>query len=75
MGFGGWVVALFTSARTRMALSLLGACAATGLAPAAAASGASNPSLPAKEGSAPRPGPAVLYQAPAKAPQLENAPL
>jgi hypothetical protein len=58
-----------------MALSLLGACAATGLAPAAAASGASNPSLPAKEGSAPRPGPAVLYQAPAKAPQLENAPL
>ena len=31
-----------------------------------------NPSLPAAEGSAPRPGPAVLYEAPATAPQLEN---
>jgi hypothetical protein len=34
--------------------------------------GAPNPSLPAKEGSAPRPGPAILYQKPAAAPQLEN---
>ena len=31
-------------------------------------------SLPAKEGSGPRPGPEVLYQPPARAPQLENAP-
>ena len=31
-------------------------------------------SLPAKEGTAPRPGPAVLYQPLARAPQLENAP-
>jgi hypothetical protein len=29
-------------------------------------------SLPAREGSAPRPGPAVLYEQPARAPQLEN---
>ena len=33
-----------------------------------------SPSLPAKEGTAPRPGPAVLYQPLAQAPQLENAP-
>jgi hypothetical protein len=31
-------------------------------------------SLPAREGSAPRPGPALLYQRPARAPQLENEP-
>ncbi len=31
-------------------------------------------SLPAKEGSAPRPGPDVLYEPLARAPQLENAP-
>ncbi len=43
-------------------------CAA---APAALAAGKS---LPPKEGSAPRPGPAVLYAPLAKAPQLENAP-
>jgi hypothetical protein len=35
--------------------------------------GAASPSLPAKEGSAPRPGPEVLYQPPARAEQLENA--
>jgi hypothetical protein len=40
------------------------------LAPAA---DASSGSLPAKEGTAPRPGPAILYQPPAHAPQLENA--
>jgi hypothetical protein len=39
---------------------------------AAAADAAPNPSLPAKEGQAPRPGPPVLYQVPAKAPQLED---
>lgn len=33
-----------------------------------------SPSLPAKEGTAPRPGPEVLYEPPAQAPQLENAP-
>jgi hypothetical protein len=46
-------------------------CAAA-LGCAATASAAANPSLPAKEGLAPRPGPAVLYEAPAKAPQLED---
>ena len=39
-----------------------------------AAHGATNPSLPAKEGSAPAPGPAALYAPLAHAPQLENAP-
>ncbi len=33
-----------------------------------------SPSLPAKEGTAPRPGPELLYEPPASAPQLENAP-
>jgi hypothetical protein len=44
------------------------------LSPLAAPGGAlaASPSLPAKEGAAPRPGPAVLYEKPARAPQLEN---
>jgi hypothetical protein len=42
------------------------------LAPSGIASAATNPSLPQKEGLAPRPGPPVLYQARAHAPQLEN---
>jgi hypothetical protein len=33
-----------------------------------------SPSLPAQEGTAPRPGPEVLYEPLAQAPQLENAP-
>jgi hypothetical protein len=41
---------------------------------AASAQGAVNRSLPPKEGTAPQPGPEALYQAPAQAPQLENAP-
>jgi hypothetical protein len=40
----------------------------------AAGAGAQSSSLPAKEGTAPRPGPPVLYQPPARVPQLENAP-
>ncbi|HEX5223693.1 MAG TPA: hypothetical protein VFW29_01060, partial [Solirubrobacteraceae bacterium] len=47
------------------------ACAAS-FAGAASAGAAVNPSLPAKEGPGPRPGPAVLYQPLAHAPQLEN---
>ncbi len=50
--------------------SLAGVAIAAGAAQAARVS----PSLPAKEGSAPRPGPAVLYEPLAQAPQLENAP-
>src|ERR1700704_1970370 len=34
--------------------------------------GALAASLPAREGSAPRPGPSVLYERPARSPQLEN---
>src|ERR1700726_2109236 len=33
---------------------------------------AASGSLPAREGTAPRPGPALLYEHPARAPQLEN---
>jgi hypothetical protein len=36
--------------------------------------GAESSSLPRREGTAPRPGPAVLYEALAQAPQLQNAP-
>lgn len=43
------------------------------LAGGAEAAGVS-PSLPPKHGSAPRPGPDVLYEPLAQAPQLENAP-
>jgi pimeloyl-ACP methyl ester carboxylesterase len=35
---------------------------------------AASSSLPAKEGTAPRPGPPALYRPPARAPQLENEP-
>jgi hypothetical protein len=60
----------------RRALTAWAAGAALLVLPCAAASAASlsKSSLPAKEGSAPRPGPAVLYEPPAKAPQLENEP-
>ncbi len=48
--------------------------AAIGLsAPALAPAKKGNPSLPPVEGTAARPGPAVLYEKPATAPQLENA--
>jgi hypothetical protein len=50
-----------------------GVVALGGMLSASAALGATS-SLPAKEGSAPRPGPAVLYEKPARAPQLENEP-
>jgi hypothetical protein len=73
MGVGGSVRS-YTSARVRL-LSLLGALTAAGLLSAVSAQGAVSPSLPAKEGIAPRPGPAILYQTPAHAPQLENAPM
>jgi hypothetical protein len=42
------------------------------VAAGAAAAARTSPSLPAKEGSAPRPGPDVLYEPLAQAPQLEN---
>src|SRR6202035_3587258 len=41
---------------------------------AVTADGAAAASLASKEGTAPRPGPAVLYERPAHAPQLENEP-
>jgi hypothetical protein len=52
---------------------VLGALAFGSLLAAPVASAATS-SLPAKEGSAPRPGPPVLYEKPARAPQLENEP-
>jgi hypothetical protein len=52
------------------ALALVGAM----LVAASAQAARTNPSLPAKEGTAPLPGPAILYSPPAQAPQLENAP-
>jgi len=55
------------------AAALLG-CIAVALTAAAPAAGAPSASLPAKEGAAPRPGPSLLYEPPARAPQLENTP-
>ncbi len=52
------------------ALALVGSM----LVAASAQAARTNPSLPAKEGSAPLPGPEILYAPPAQAPQLENAP-
>ncbi|HEY2572381.1 MAG TPA: hypothetical protein VGI27_12965 [Solirubrobacteraceae bacterium] len=59
----------------RGALSAVAVVLAAGLIAAGGSQSASgSPSLPPKEGSAPRPGPEVLYQPLAPAPQLENAP-
>jgi hypothetical protein len=44
------------------------------MGPLAQAQAKVSPSLPPQEGAAPRPGPAILYQPLAQAPQLENAP-
>ncbi|MEA2335981.1 MAG: hypothetical protein QOG40_2471, partial [Solirubrobacteraceae bacterium] len=55
-----------------MAALTLAACL---LAASGAEAAGVTPSLPAKEGTAPRPGPDVLYQPLAHAAQLENAPL
>jgi hypothetical protein len=57
--------------RARVLLGATGALALCWLAPGSA--GAVSASLPAKEGTAPRPGPPVLYERPARASQLENA--
>lgn len=67
MGFSGrGFVGTWASA---LALTGLLACASGAQAAAVPAS------LPAKQGTAPRPGPEILYQPLAQAPQLENAPL
>jgi pimeloyl-ACP methyl ester carboxylesterase len=63
------------SSRVRRALSVALVVLAGLLIVAAGAQAVRvSPSLPAKEGSAPRPGPEVLYEPLAQAPQLENAP-
>ncbi len=64
-------------AHVGVTLALAGAllaltAAVLALAPAVALAAPASPSLPAKEGTAPRPGPEILYAKPAKAPQLEN---
>jgi hypothetical protein len=53
---------------------LLGAILALAGAPLAGASSPAPSSLPAREGTAPRPGPPILYEKPARAMQLENEP-
>jgi hypothetical protein len=61
------------SSRVRVALRTTAVALAAGLIAAGGAQAAKvSTSLPAKEGSAPRPGPEVLYQPLAQAPQLEN---
>src|ERR1700730_18077874 len=63
--------------RTTRASALLTAAsllALTGALAAPAGTLAASTSLPAQRGTAPRPGPAVLYEPLAQAPQLENAP-
>src|SRR5205823_13275275 len=66
---GGWRAAA-VAARLCAALAAL-LCAALALPGAALAAPSS---LPAKLGTAPQPGPPILYQPPASAPALENAP-
>jgi hypothetical protein len=56
----------------RLAAALVPLVTALTLLGAGPAIARQNPSLPAGEGSAPRPGPPVLYEPPAAAPQLEN---
>jgi hypothetical protein len=69
----GWIGGFATSSRRATVCACLFSLLAA-LIVASAASAAKNPSLPAKEGASPPPGPAVLYQPVAQAPQLENAP-
>jgi hypothetical protein len=70
VGSRGWGIGGRRAAASRVAGALSSALLAA-LVWAGAAHGSS--SLPAKEGTATRPGPAVLYQPLAQAPQLENA--
>ncbi len=56
------------------AVSVVLVLAIASIAAGAAQAARVSPSLPAKEGSAPRPGPEVLYEPLAQSPQLENAP-
>ncbi len=55
-----------------LASAVIATLTAMSLVPVAAALGALGSSLPTREGSAPRPGPPLLYERPAKAPQLED---
>ena len=73
-GGEGWEM---RSTRARTAGGLTLALAAVICAALAAAGGAlaATRSLPRKQGTGPRPGPAALYGPLVKAPQLENAPL
>jgi C-terminal binding-module, SLH-like, of glucodextranase len=64
------------STRIRTALAVVTAALALALAMLAAGGAQAakvSPSLPAQQGTAPRPGPEVLYEPLAQAPQLENA--
>lgn len=70
MGSRGWGIGGRRAGAPRIAGALSGALIAALLC-AAVAQGST--SLPARQGTATRPGPAVLYQPLAQAPQLENA--
>jgi hypothetical protein len=59
--------------RVRAVVGVMGSLAVAGVLAASGAGSAVAASLPAKEGTAPRPGPSVLYEKLARAPQLENA--
>src|SRR6201995_512032 len=66
------------SASSRVRIAFVAVTAAlvlvvTMLTPGGAQAAKVSPSLPAQEGTAPRPGPEVLYEPLAQAPQLENA--
>ena len=77
MGSSAWAGAVVSgsrmAARARLRVALCTLLGILLLAPGALAARIS-PSLPAQEGTAPRPGPEILYAPLAAAPQLENAP-
>jgi len=74
VGLRGWGIGRRRAGASRVARALSGALLLAGLVCASGAQAKQgSPSLPAQEGTATRPGPAVLYQPLAQAPQLENA--
>jgi hypothetical protein len=73
VGSRGWGIGGRRAGASRIARALSGGLLAALVCAAGAQAKQASPSLPAQEGTATRPGPAVLYQPLAQAPQLENA--
>jgi hypothetical protein len=71
VGSRGWG---FVGRRLRVLAPIVAVALGGALGPLAQAQARVSPSLPPQDGAAPRPGPAILYQPLAQAPQLENAP-